>query len=167
MTSLFLRSVLKVSLAVRLSAIGLVPAANADCLSRCLGGCEFARSDDRYCRDVQIRCGAFCPRKGSHDFGAIAYSPSTGATGWSNKRDTQEEAEDAALENCQSHASDCAVEVWFDGKCGAIAAGQDNVSWGLGDTERQAQAEALGECRRGGASNCEVKKSVCSRGRAD
>jgi Domain of unknown function (DUF4189) len=150
-----------------MTAIGVTSEASADCLSRCLSGCGASVNDSPFCREVKTRCYAQCPGMGSHDFGAIAYSPSTGASGWSNKYDTQEEAENGALEECRKEASDCEIEVWFDDNCGAIAAGDKEVSWGLGNTAREAQLGALEKCRQGGDDNCEVKASVCSRGRAD
>jgi hypothetical protein len=162
----FLQNLIAGGACICLTTIGIV-SAKADCLSRCLSGCEFSRPDDRYCGDVRTRCGAWCAGKGSHDYGAIAYSPSTGATGWSNKHDTQKEAESAALEECRAYARDCSIEVWFDSTCGAIAAGSNGTSWGLGDTTRRAQLAALEKCRKGGGRNCEVKESVCSRGAAD
>jgi hypothetical protein len=56
---------------------------------------------------------AQCAGKGSHDYGAIAYSRRTGATGWSKNRDTREEAETDALENCD--ATNCEVRVFTGG----------------------------------------------------
>jgi len=148
-------------------ALGVVSGANADCLSRCLGGCGASVSDGPYCQEVKNRCSAQCVGKGSHDYGAIAYSPSTGANGWSNKSDTREEAENTALKECGKRASDCEIEVWFDDKCGAVAAGEKEVSWGLGNTAREAQLSALEKCRQGEDHKCELRASVCSRGPAD
>jgi len=141
-------------------------AAYADCLSRCLGTCANSISEP-YCKEVKNRCYAQCSNAGTHDYGAIAYSSSTEAYGWSNKRDTQEEAENAALEQCGKRASDCEIEVWFDQKCGAVAAGGNWVGSGWGDTQRQAESEALKVCRQGGDDTCAVKASACSRGDAD
>jgi len=126
-------------------ALGVVSGANADCLSRCLGGCGASVSDGPYCQEVKNRCSAQCVGKGSHDYGAIAYSPSTGANGWSNKSDTREEAENTV----------------------AVAAGEKEVSWGLGNTAREAQLSALEKCRQGEDHKCELRASVCSRGPAD
>jgi len=164
----FIRNPLGGGIWICLATMALASQANADCLSRCLGGCEFPRPDDRYCQDVRTKCAyQVCPGKGSHDYGAIAYSPSTGATGWSNKNDTRTEAENAALAECLTEATDCAIEVWFDDTCGALAVGDNGTSFGLGETARSAQLAALNECRKGGGRNCEVKESVCSRGAAD
>jgi hypothetical protein len=152
--------------AIFLLFLGSVCAASADCLSRCLGSCT-GRYDTQYCRDVNNRCGGQCAGKGSHDYGAIAYSRRTGATGWSNKYDTRDEAESRALDECRARATDCEIEVWFDDTCGAVAAGDKGVSWGLGDTARKAQLAALEKCSNAGGTNCEVKESACSRGAAD
>lgn len=147
-------------------------AADADCLSQCLGTCANNVSEP-YCRQVQQTCRyAQCPNTGGRvysapEYGAIAYSSDTGAYGWSNKRSTRAEAENAALERCGKRASDCAIEVWFDRKCGAVAAGDKWVGSGWGVTERQAQSEALKVCRQGGDDTCEVKVTACSSGNAD
>jgi hypothetical protein len=62
---------------------------------------------------LRYNCSAQCAGKGSHDYGAIAYSRQTGATGWSKNRDTREEAETDALENCD--ATNCEVRVFTGG----------------------------------------------------
>jgi len=163
----FLRTLLTGILWMSLVAIGVTTGASADCLSRCLGTCATSAFDNPYCQGVQTSCYAECPGKGSHDYGAIAYSRSTEASGWSNKRDTKEEAENVALEKCGKEASDCEIEVWFDRKCGAVAAGNEEISWGLGNTGREAQLDALEGCRQSGDHNCKVRTSACSRGRSD
>ena len=150
-------------LAIGVLLMGSVGVANADCLSRCLPMCDYR---EPYCQEMRNECFAKCPGKGSHDFGAIAYSRATGATGWSNKRDTRDEAEQSALEYCGER--DCEIEVWFDGTCAAIAVGNGGrPTWALGDTAREAQVNSLAKCRDAGGGACEVKESACSRGAAD
>jgi hypothetical protein len=159
----FLRNLLLSGLSICLVMIGSVPLANADCLSRCLPMCDY---NQPYCRDLRNNCSTQCAGKGSHDYGAIAYSRQTGATGWSKNRDTREEAETDALENCD--ATNCEVEVWLDDTCAAVSAAENGRPvWALGATARQAQVNALEKCSVEGGRKCEVKESVCSRGRAD
>jgi hypothetical protein len=43
--------------------------------------------------------------------GAIAYSPGSGAHGWSNDYGSQSAAEAVALQKCRAHAADCSVAV--------------------------------------------------------
>lgn len=160
-----LRNLLLCVLSICLVMVGQVTLSNADCLSRCLPMCDY---NQPYCRDQHDRCSAQCAGKGSHDYGAIAYSPSTGFTGWSNKQDSREEAESVAFEECSASATDCVVEVWFDDTCAALSAGEKGrPTWALGGTAREAQVNALEKCRGEGGRTCEVKESVCSRGVAD
>jgi len=159
----FLRSSLLRSLPIYIALMILMQSARGDCLSRCDPMCDRRQA---YCQQRYNECSASCVGKGSHDYGAIAYSRITGRLGFSNKRDTRDEAEDEAIEACKS--SDCEVIVWVDGSCGAIATAQDGrVTWGLGNTAREAQINALQECQMPRRGICNVKGSICSRGRAD
>ncbi len=143
--------------------IGPLPLANANCYSRCHRVCGYL---DSVCKSENDRCYYNCTLKkpGSGDYGAIAYSPTTGATGWSRNHDYREEAESNALEECRKNAADCEVELWFDHSCGAIATSDKGVSWGVGDRGVEARFSALEKCRQGGGENCEVKEVVRSRG---
>ncbi|MFI5382339.1 MAG: DUF4189 domain-containing protein, partial [Tepidisphaerales bacterium] len=68
-----------------------------------------------------------------------------------------------ALQNCAQHGNDCEVMVWFEHKCGAVAAGDGtDAFWGLGDSDGEARAEAQNKCVSGGGANCEVQVSQCS-----
>ena len=46
------------------------------------------------------------------NFGAIAYSPSTGASGRSWDYPSRAGAENAALNKCRQYTSNCKVRVW-------------------------------------------------------
>jgi hypothetical protein len=165
------KSVSALGLMVALGAIAASSsAAHADCLSACLGTCANNVSEP-FCRQVQHTC-YYDQCVAGHDhsgpkYGAIAYSSDTGAYGWSNKRGTQAEAENVALEQCGKRASDCEIEVWFDRRCGAVAAGDKWVGHGWGATQQQAQSQALQDCRQEGDNACEVKVTACSNGDAD
>jgi hypothetical protein len=98
-------------------------------------------------------------------FGAIAYGRNSGAFGYSYGWDSQAKAESVAMENCGKNGKDCEVMVWFDRKCGAVAARSDSTAayWGLGDGAGAANSQALSQCTKDGGQNCEVKVSQCSR----
>jgi serine/threonine-protein kinase len=66
-----------------------------------------------------------------NNYGAIAYSPSTHAIGWSYDYGSHAAAEDAALVNCRKQANDC-VTHWFRDACGALAVGPKGygMAWG-------------------------------------
>ena len=108
--------------------------------------------------------GAYSP--GATEWGAIAYSYSTGAYGFSYDHDTQQEAVNAAVEACDEASSedDCKAVVWFRNSCGAFAnaTGADpGYGWGVGDTQQEASAVALAECRKRG-TGCKIVRWQCT-----
>jgi hypothetical protein len=98
-------------------------------------------------------------------FGAIAYGRKSGAFGYSYSWGDQAKAESVAMENCGKNGNDCEVMVWFDRKCGAVAARSDSDAayWGLGDGAGAARTNAINKCTQNGGQNCTVKVSQCSR----
>jgi Domain of unknown function (DUF4189) len=95
-------------------------------------------------------------------YGAIAYSPSTGAYGYSYDHVSRANAETAALAACSEHAGDCQVPVWFRNACAALAVGNGG-SWGTGwgSSRRLAERFARRTCGEH-ASNCAVIRWVCT-----
>jgi serine/threonine-protein kinase len=95
-------------------------------------------------------------------WGAIAFSPSTRALGWTHDYSTQADAEDAAEAYCGKDADDCRVAISFRNACGAIAIGR-NGGWGAdwGVDPQTAQQRALNQCRRHDGG-CIVKRWQCS-----
>jgi serine/threonine-protein kinase len=94
-------------------------------------------------------------------YGAIAYSSSTGATGWAYNHRSRGAAEGAALANCRQHASDCTVPVWFRNACGAIAVGFDGYGTGWGNNRQLAESYALKTCR-DFTTGCLITRWVCT-----
>ena len=94
-------------------------------------------------------------------FGAIAYSPSTRAHGWSYDYDSRREAERRAQAQCSRHARDCEVPVWFRNACGALAVGSDGYGSGWGATRKAAEGSAVRSCARFSGS-CTVIRWVCT-----
>jgi serine/threonine-protein kinase len=93
------------------------------------------------------------------NFGAIAYSSSTGSYGWSYDYRSQAEAERVATKNCG--AADCAPALWFVDACGAIAIGDNGYGTGWGTDRGRAEVEALNSCK-SYTSNCSVRQWVCT-----
>jgi serine/threonine-protein kinase len=93
--------------------------------------------------------------------GAIAYSPSTRAHGWSYDYPSRAQAERRALDRCRRHAGDCIVAVRFHGACGALAVGPDGYGSGWGASRKLAQSYALRSCARY-SDGCEVVRWVCT-----
>ena len=94
-------------------------------------------------------------------YGAIAYSPRTGAHGWANDHPARPNAEKAALANCRKFAKDCQVLVWFKNACGAVAVGSKGYGWAWGDKESAAEIEALKNCSQH-TVGCTVHRLVCT-----
>ena len=76
-------------------------------------------------------------------YGAIAYSPRTGAHGWALNHPSRNAAEKVALSNCSKHAADCKTQVWFKNACGTLATGQGGFGTAWGNPQKAADDEAL------------------------
>jgi hypothetical protein len=94
-------------------------------------------------------------------FGAIAYSPSNRAHGWSYDYPSRKDAESRALAQCRRHAEDCIVPVWFRNACGALAVGADGYGSGWGSNRESAEGKAVQSCRRY-SGDCAVIRWVCT-----
>jgi uncharacterized protein DUF4189 len=94
-------------------------------------------------------------------YGAIAYSPSTRAHGWSYDYDSRGEAERRALDKCNRHAGDCVVPVWFRNACGALAVGADGYGSGWGVSRKAAETFAVQSCGRY-SGGCSIVRWVCT-----
>lgn len=94
-------------------------------------------------------------------FGAIAYSPRSGAHGWANDQPSREAAEKAALSGCSKHAKDCRPVVWFKNACGALATAPKAYGWGWGATQALADREAMKACQ-DHSKGCAVTQRLCT-----
>jgi hypothetical protein len=95
------------------------------------------------------------------NYGAIAYSPSTGAHGWAYDYGSRAAAEKVALSNCLEHADDCVIPIWFRNACGALAVGSDGYGSGWGSNRGLAERFALRSCRKH-TSDCWIKRWACT-----
>ena len=95
------------------------------------------------------------------NYGAIAYSPGTGAHGWSIDYGSREAAESVALQNCRKHAGDCTVPIWFRNACGALAVGPSGYGSGWGTDRSLAERYAMQSCRKHGR-NCQIRRWACT-----
>jgi Domain of unknown function (DUF4189) len=105
--------------------------------------------------------GAAEERASPEYFGAIAYSPSNRAHGWSYDYPTRKAAERRALDQCSRHAEDCIVPVWFRNACGALAVGPDGYGGAWGPSRKSAEGQAIQSCRRY-SGGCAVIRWVCT-----
>ncbi|MEO1199543.1 MAG: DUF4189 domain-containing protein [Pseudomonadota bacterium] len=94
-------------------------------------------------------------------FGSIAISE-TGVFSAVNNLPTQEEAEQAALSECEDRSRGCQMATWFRNACGALATAPD-LSWGAswGVTVDAAEIAALELCGEY-SDQCSIKESLCT-----
>lgn len=97
----------------------------------------------------------------AESYGAIALSPTSGATGWSHSFSTRRGAEQQALDGCYRHASDCRTAIWFRNACGAVATGRRGWGAGWGDDRYGAEQAALYSCERN-SHGCRIIRWQCS-----
>ncbi len=94
-------------------------------------------------------------------YGAIAFSPATGANSYSYDYASRSGAEQRALSECNKRSRGCRVAIWFKNSCGALAIGARG--WGAGYDASRAAAEqrAFSQCasRSGG---CRVRVWACN-----
>jgi serine/threonine-protein kinase len=95
-------------------------------------------------------------------YGAIAYSPRTGAHGWAYDHTTRAAAEKTALQNCRKNADDCRSLVWFKNACGSLARGPKGYGWGWAPQQHAADVESMKACMKH-SSGCNVIRQVCTR----
>jgi Domain of unknown function (DUF4189) len=88
--------------------------------------------------------------------GAIAYSPSTGATGVSVNAPSATQAKALAIASCRK--ADCAVDFTFS-QCGAVAKGKRGIATAKAATRRDADIQALAAA----GSSSRVLISACNR----
>ncbi len=96
------------------------------------------------------------------NYGAIAYSPETGAVGWSYDHPSRRQAERAAMRNCRGYAYDCRIATYFSNACGAVARAR-NGGWGAdwGQDREEAESNALDACYNHG-DGCRVVRWACT-----
>ena len=98
------------------------------------------------------------------NFGAISFSTANGARGWSNDYNSQNEAEQRALNECYgAGGTGCIIAIWFSNACGSLAVG-NGYGWGAGwdGNRNRADNKALRACRSHNNVNCQIVESVCN-----
>ena len=149
-------SKLFLALALFMAFAAIAPARAQVCSTMC------SRYEEGNCVEHEQTC--VTPPAPKPSYGAIAYGRKSQAFGYSFQWDSQAKAESTALQNCAKNGPDCEVMVWFDRKCGAVAARSDSTVayWGLGETVGQARTTAISQCTKDGGRQCGVKVSQCS-----
>jgi Domain of unknown function (DUF4189) len=145
----------------------LSTATGADCYIDCMqrSGCWSGRSvsDPSGCNNMPQLCRIQCQGKGDDNWGAIAYSTSDTAAGWSFKQGDKASAERVALQSCKEEGgAKCMLETSFKDGCGAVAADGNAVGWAIAGSQPEARQSALAECGKQGGKKCIVEASVCA-----
>ena len=91
-------------------------------------------------------------------WGAVLVGPN-GAHGWSTNQWTEQAAEDLAMSYCEHQ---CTQGFTFYDSCGAIAVGWDEAFWGNGDTQYEAEEEALFACQSEVGGGCAIEVWACT-----
>jgi hypothetical protein len=95
-------------------------------------------------------------------YGAIAYSNTTGAYGYSYDYASRGQAEERSMAECTKRGSGCKVVLWFRNACGALATGR-NFGYGFAwaTTRGESEQVALRYCGKY-TSECKVAAWVCT-----
>ena len=95
-------------------------------------------------------------------FGAISFSPSSGAAGWGFDFPSRGEAAEASLRNCSRYADDCEVVTWFADGCGALVASKESFIAVWNPSKEVALRRAMLRCRAEDGPGCAVVRWVCT-----
>ena len=97
----------------------------------------------------------------AEQYGAIAYSPSSGARGYAYDYPSRRQAEQRALQECRANGRGCQIAVWYVGACGAVAAGSNGWGSAWGSSRQAAESRALRQCSQY-TNNCSVRTWSCT-----
>jgi hypothetical protein len=144
--------------------VGLMNDVQAGCRQVCTRdeSCDQLSGNDRW-SCIRGTPAQSCQTVCSDQYGALAYSRSTGAYGYAYDHDSEARAKRAALNNCGRRAPDCQVVITFIDQCGALAeTPKREVSSGLGKTRKEAEDRSVEACRAAGGKDCSVAAWTCS-----
>ncbi|SOE08316.1 uncharacterized protein DUF4189 [Hoeflea halophila] len=95
------------------------------------------------------------------NFGAIAFSKSTGAYGYSYDHQSRQNAEAVAMNECRSRSRGCKVAIWFKNACGSVAIGPNGWGSAWAGSRGNAERAALSNCSKH-TRNCKVLAWTCT-----
>jgi hypothetical protein len=103
------------------------------------------------------------PPQWANRWGAIATALPKGILGVANDASSQNQAERAALADCQSKGgTTCTIDLSYRNQCAAMVVGHPGYNVTPGDTLRAASEKGLKTCNDAGDTNCHVYYSACS-----
>ncbi|WP_158284844.1 DUF4189 domain-containing protein [Hoeflea marina] len=98
---------------------------------------------------AMIAVGLLMPASGAaaaDNYGAIAYSRTSGARAYSHDYSTRAGAETRALGECRARGRGCKIVTWYRNACGALASGPDGWGASWSSSRRAAENKALAKC---------------------
>ncbi|KJS16732.1 MAG: hypothetical protein VR78_06945 [Hoeflea sp. BRH_c9] len=95
------------------------------------------------------------------NFGAIAFSQTTGAYGYSFDMGSRRDAETRAMRECRSRSKNCQVAIWFKNACGSVAIGANGWGSAWAGTRANAERAARNNCSKH-TSGCKVLAWSCT-----
>jgi len=122
-------------------------------------GCDYDQRGNYYCWGN--RAGTNTP---VDRYTAIALSPTTMVSGTSHGQTSQSIAEQLALTNCRTRASDCKVVMWGVNSCVGVAVSLPDRTWGASWSANRATAgaNALAICVQDKGKSCAVQATPCA-----
>lgn len=112
---------------------------------------------------VLFGCGGGGNGSGSDAiYGSIAINASTKAGGITARYGSQADANSNAINKC---GTGCAtvLEYWGIGQCAAVARGTNfAMGWSNGNTQSQADSNAVAKCNSAGGLSCTIELSMCN-----
>jgi transcription elongation factor len=97
-------------------------------------------------------------------YGALAHDQTSGKFGLSWDKQTQKEADDAAMKDCAQ--SDCKIVFRTHSRqCGAIASAEKGNAWGASyrGARGAAALAAMNDCQKRTSGQCKVRAAGCNR----
>jgi hypothetical protein len=98
-------------------------------------------------------------------FAAVAISPSTLTVGGAHGRNSEDDADGTALQNCRrAGATDCKVAIWGNNSCVSLAESISEKAYGysISGNRDGAASDAMVRCRGMGGKNCIVVAAPCA-----
>ncbi|MDP2120094.1 MAG: DUF4189 domain-containing protein [Hoeflea sp.] len=82
------------------------------------------------------------------NYGAIAFSKSTGGFGFAYDHLSRRDAENRAMAECRARTRGCEIAIWFKNACGSVAMGSNGWGSAWAESRRAAERAAIRNCSR-------------------
>jgi len=126
-------------------------------------GCAPLNSSQQPAQGQQLQTPQPPPQKWADHWGAIAVYAPSGSLGTSTNMPTQEDAESAALADCQSkHGSTCKIQLSYRNQCAALVVSAKSYNTNPGATEKEAIQKGMEICDNAKDPNCHPAYAACS-----